>query len=53
MSINVKVIDDVGYRLTHDSHMIFITFNQIRELYDKIDSYESTYEDNEEQTKGS
>lgn len=52
MPLSVKVIDDVGYRLSFNENNIFITFNQIEKLYKDIDKYIQNDEDNEEGTIG-
>lgn len=52
MPLSVKVIDDVGYRLSFNGNDIFITFNQIEKLYEDIDKYIQKDEDSEEGTIG-
>lgn len=52
MPLSVKVIDDVGYRLSFNENNIFITFNQIEKLYKDIDKYIQNDEDSEEGTIG-
>ena len=52
MPLNVKVINDIGYRLSFNGNNIFITFNQIETLYENIDKYIQKGEDSEEGTVG-
>ena len=52
MPLSVKVVDDVGYRLSFNGNDIFITFNQIEKLYEDIDKYIQKDEDSEEGTIG-